>query len=83
MSNPPLTVTLDPVLLDSLEAFVRTQAAYMGLPQSALHEQEGRKLAGQGAQAAVAVTQALLKTLPAAGLGSLGEALAELSAARS
>jgi hypothetical protein len=29
MSNPPLTVTLDPVLLDSLEAFVRTQMAYM------------------------------------------------------
>lgn len=83
MSNPPLTVTLDPVLLDSLEAFVRTQVAYMGLPQSAFLGQEGRLLAGQGAQAAVAVTQALLKALPADGLGSLGEALAELNAARS
>ena len=41
MSNPTLTVTLDPVLLDSLEAFVRTEVAYMELPQSAFLGQEG------------------------------------------
>ncbi|WP_439894953.1 hypothetical protein ACTACV_27355 [Pseudomonas syringae] len=78
MNNPPITVTLDPVLLDRLETFVRGQAAYMQLSRDAYTGQEGRKLAEQGAQAAISVTAALIKGLPATGLGTLGDALAEL-----
>lgn len=78
MNNPPLTVTLDPVLLDRLETFVRTHAEYMKLSRDAFLGAEGRALAGQGAQAAIAVTHSLLQALPATELGTLGEALAAL-----
>jgi len=79
MNNPPISITLPTAVLDSLETYVRTQAAYMALTPDAIVSPEGRVLAGKGAQAALAVTQALVNALPAAGLGTLGAALANES----
>ncbi|RJX72599.1 hypothetical protein [Pseudomonas sp. LS-2] len=83
MSNRPITVTLSTNLLDSLEAFVRTQSAYLKLDLVSLQGSEGKALAGKGAQAAIAVTKSLINELPLPELGSLGEAIAELRAPNS